>query len=590
MLMRFRDLLARRKCGCPPKRCNKTLLPSLFVFTLGVMAVTEHASAQTTPDAGALLRQNQRDMNPSQAPSLVHPLHKSVAPESAPTPGEDALSFIVDAFHFTGANLVSEEELNRVVKPWLHRELHFSDLEQVSDAISDAYRQHGWFVRVVIPEQDIDHQIVTLQLLEAKFGTARVMGNAEHTRFRSQALVDIVTVRQHTGDYIDLNSLERASNLLNDFPGVTAGLSLAPGKSTGLTDIIITAEDKPLLSGFLQADNDGSRSTGTNRVNGSLSIDNLRGSGDQIGINTISTRGSEYGSLRYSTPLFSDGLQLGAQWSTMTYRLIGDFSSLNASGKAQTAGVFLSYPFLKSANRSATWNVAFDHKVYNNIANQQTISDKRVHELTLGLSTVFSAIDGGYVLLNSNVYLGRLDLSGDKANEAADVTGPHTQGSFGKVGGNIVYLQPLPHNMNVSLSANTQLALKNLDSSEKLSIGGKQGVTAYPSLEGAADTGYVLVAEFSKEWRPGLQTSFAYDYASVFINQHANYPGASVPNHYSLSGIAAGVNLNKARRYQFSANIGRKLGSNPAANPNTGADSDGTTGHTRYWLSGSLYF
>ena len=144
--------------------------------------------------------------------------------------------------------------------------------------------------------------------------------------------------------------------------------------------------------------------------------------------------------------------------------------------------------------------------------------------------------------------------------------------------------------MSLSLSSNMQLAMKNLDSSEKLSIGGKQGVTAYPSLEGAADTGYVLVAEFSKEWRPGLQTSFAYDYASVFINQHANYPGASAPNHYSLSGIAAGVNLNKARRYQFSANIGRKLGSNPAANPNTGADSDGTTGHTRYWLSGSLYF
>jgi len=328
----------------------------------------------------------------------------------------------------------------------------------------------------------------------------------------------------------------------------------------------------------------------SNRVNGALSIDNLRGSGDQIGINTISTLGSEYGSFRYSTPLFSDGLQLGAQWSTMTYRLIGDFSSLNASGKAQTAGVFLSYPFLKSANRSATWNVAFDRKDYNNIANQETISDKRVHELTLGLSTVFSAMDGGYVLVNGNVYLGRLDLSGDKVNETADITGPHTQGSFGKVGGNFVYLQPLPRDMSLSLSSNMQLAMKNLDSSEKLSIGGKQGVTAYPSLEGSADTGYVLVAELSKEWRPGLQTSFAYDYASVFINQHANYPGASAPNHYSLSGIAAGVNLNKARRYQFSANIGRKLGSNPAANPNTGADSDGTTGHTRYWLSGSLYF
>jgi hypothetical protein len=40
----------------------------------------------------------------------------------------------------------------------------------------------------------------------------------------------------------------------------------------------------------------------------------------------------------------------------------------------------------------------------------------------------------------------------------------------------------------------------------------------------------------------------------------------------------------------MSATWSRRLGHNPAANPNTGADSDGTRTLNRLWLSASLNF
>jgi hemolysin activation/secretion protein len=53
-------------------------------------------------------------------------------------------------------------------------------------------------------------------------------------------------------------------------------------------------------------------------------------------------------------------------------------------------------------------------------------------------------------------------------------------------------IQRVNEKLNLQLLANAQFADKNLDSSEKLSLGGATGVRAYPSGEASGDEGRKL--------------------------------------------------------------------------------------------------
>ena len=584
------NLKLRESFSKRPFQVRSILLSSLVSVDLGVLILCNSAMAQSVPDAGALMHQNQRDTNPAPAPVVVRPIELSPSVMSSQKLADDTIKFVIESFQFSGGTLVSEAELQDVTKTWLHREIHFHDLELAVDAITDAYRAHGWFVRVVIPEQDINNGVVRFSLIEAKLGNVRVITNGEKQRLQTQALSDIVTARQKPGEFLSINNLDRASNLLGEVPGVVTSLSLAPGKTSGVTDVVVTAADKPLLAGLLQADNEGSRSTGINRVNTSVSIDNPRGIGDQIAINTISSLGSEYGRISYTVPVYSDGLHIGVDFSDMKYHLVGAFDALNAKGTAQTLGVFGSYPILRSGNRSLSVTWALEQRAYQNYASGQQTSDKSARELTVGVSSSISAADGSFTVLGANAYLGRLDLSNNLANEIADLEGPHTEGTYAKVSFNVARLQRLPEKFSLWLSTTGQVALKNLDSSQKFSLGGVEGVSAYPNLEASGDDGILFTAELRKALTPKLQALISYNYGAIIVNNNANYAGALALNKYSLSGVGMGLNWIEAGKYSLKANVSRKLGTNPAANIFTGADSDGSIGHTRYWLSASVYF
>ena len=580
----------RQKLLKKPDQFRFILLSTIVSAEICGLLLSQTAVAQSIPDAGALLRQNQRDTVVVPPPVTVRPIGSSVAPMSPQKIADDSLKFVVESFNFSGATLVPENELQEAIKSWLHREIHFSDLELASDALTETYRAHGWFVRVVIPEQDIDNGIVTFNFLEAKLGNVRVVTNGEHPRLQQQTLVNIVTARQKTGDYLNVGNLDRASNLLGEVPGVVTSLSLAPGKSIAVTDVVVSAEDKPLFSGVLQVDNQGARSTGINRLNASFNIDNPRGIGDQVAANTISTLGSEYGRISYTVPLFSDGMHIGTEFSDMKYHLIGSYAPLKANGTAQILGVFGTYPVVRLNDRSLSIVWTLEHKAYENYASDQQISDKTARELTVGLSSSMSTADGSFILLSGNATLGQLDLSKNLANEIIDLHGPHTEGTYGKVNFNVARLQRLPAKFSLWLSATGQIALKNLDSSEKISLGGMDGVSAYPNLEASGDNGILFTAELRKGLTSQLQGMLFYNYGAVIVNHNPNYPGATALDHYSLSGIGLGLNWSDAGKYSIKASVSRKLGTNPAANPFTGADSDGSIGHTRYWLSASVYF
>ena len=111
-------------------------------------------------------------------------------------------------------------------------------------------------------------------------------------------------------------------------------------------------------------------------------------------------------------------------------------------------------------------------------------------------------------------------------------------------------------------SVSGRRASKNLDSAEKISLGGPFGVRAYPVGEAAGDDGYLATIELRYDVRqnmlPGsLSLSVFYDTGTVSINHD---PYAAGDNNRRLSGAGLGVTLTKPRNFEARLSYASKVG------------------------------
>lgn len=128
------------------------------------------AQAQTPPnykppvmDAGALARQV--DQSVMDGVSQRKRLATSALPPVLIM--TDATRVSVQRFEFHGNKLLTTEQLQLVAAPFAHRTLTQSDLQQLTHAVSEAYRQIGWLVQAYIPRQPLTEDVLILQVIES---------------------------------------------------------------------------------------------------------------------------------------------------------------------------------------------------------------------------------------------------------------------------------------------------------------------------------------------------------------------------------------------------------------------------------------
>ncbi len=562
------------------RRCLFRVIP-LFI------AVGQSSFAQTVPDAGAILRENERQPLQLPKPGL------QAVPQAPVAPATSDVRVTVRGFKLTGNTLIAESELQAVLAPWIGREVGFTELQQAVDAIAKAYRQRGWFARPQLPAQDVSSGIITINILEGKLGEVRIEDGGKKLRIDKSLVANTMTARQHPGDPLNLDNLERSSNILNDTPGVAVATILAAGKQPAETDAVVKVQDKPLLSGTAQLDNTGSRSTGEDKLSVSATLDNPSGLGDQVSASGNGSEGSLYLKLGYSRPFGNDGLRAGVSASMLKYKLIGaDFAALESKGDAQTYGLNASYPLLRSGKRNIAIAASFDRKEYHNEANGVATSDKTIDVGLISLTG--DSLDGfgagGMTLWGANVSVGHVDLSANPANQMVDADGPQTTGDYTRLGLNLARLQRLSDKTTLWASVSGQLADQNLDSSEKMSLGGPSGVRAYPVLEGTGDEGWLATLEVRYNVTAQFQLSAFYDQGRIRRDHNGDYTGALQPQGATLKGYGLGASWSQAGKYTLRAALATRIGDNPLRTLATGKDQDGSYDRNRLWLNGVVYF
>jgi hemolysin activation/secretion protein len=564
-----------------------TLAPaSLLVWLGSPLAVMAQA---TPPDAGAIQRQTERSLERQNLPSL---LPRATAPQIAlPKPG--AVAVTVRSFQFAGNRLLGTERLQTAVAPWLMRPLDFAGLRQAAEAVAAAYRDEGWIASASLRRQEIADGNVTIDIVEARFGGARIEGRSAQ-RVKAERLLAMVYATQATGAPLSARAIDRVLLLMDDLPGVSVEGNLVAGARDGETALALTLADEPRFGGDTALDNNGSRSVGIERISANLNWNSPTGSGDAVTLNLIHTRGSDYQRLSYSLPLGVRGLRLSAQASNIGYHVISvELAALGARGQAQTASLGLSWPIERSRLLNLNASLRQEVRRYDNEANGATSSRYRIDASNADLSgNVFDTLGGGGASSASlSLVAGRVDLSGSP-NQLADAQTARTAGPYAKLGLTLTRQQAITETLSLSIAAAWQRASKNLDSSEKIYLGGSAGVRAYPASEGGGALGHTLTLELRQRLGDRWMIAGFYDTGEVTGYRQASSPStgqplSDAPNRVALRGAGLSASWQARTGLDFKATLARRIGTNPNPSAN-GHDQDGSLQLNRLWVSASL--
>lgn len=540
--------------------------------------------AQTNPDAGSL----QQGIEREHGPSLPRMLNSKQRLEPAAMQPLTGTTLTVKAFQFSGNTLLSAEQLTPMLAGFLGRVLDFTELQQAAVVVAEAYRTAGWIVRVYLPQQEIRGGIVTLRIVEAVFGGARFDG-AKPGRIAPSRLIAGIEAGQAKGAPLSVGAIGRALLLADDLPGVAVSGSLAEGRYDNATDLVLTVTDEPWLNGEISADNNGERATGRERLSGNFNLNSPLKMGEQLSANLIHSRGINYGRIALTLPAGYAGWWVGANASTLNYRLIlPEFSALDAHGTSSKVGLGASYPLIRSRLENLYLGLNYDTKRFDNQSGSTTTTYYQIDAFSASLTgMLFDSFGGGGINSASlTLVQGKTDLDGSP-NQAADAATTQVAGNFTKLRYATSRHQKLTDVLSLYGSFSGQVASKNLDSAEKFYLGGSSSVRAYPSSEGDGANGQLASIELRARLPQNFTFSVFYDWGHVTVNRNNDFIGASPLNSY----IFQGAGLSAAWFASFGLNLkatwARRIGNNP--NPMaTGNDQDGSLIKNRLWLSASL--
>jgi hemolysin activation/secretion protein len=373
--------------------------------------------------------------------------------------------------------------------------------------------------------------------------------------------------------------VERQVLLINELAGGHASLDLQAGEQPGSTDIVLTQQPEPLISGRLDANNEGSPSTGSNRIGLSLNANSPFNLGERISANVLLTNTGNLTSynLRGELPVGGDGWRLSAAASRATYSLGGDFASLDASGSADSLRLGAAYPLIRSRASNLKLQIEADKsKLVDHYGASNTDLDKQSHGLTATLSGDWldDWLGGGSSRIDLALRSAQLDLGATAATFDAPPAGPDTAGSFNKVNVNAQRQQNVTKDLSLQFNLTWQFANKNLDSSEKLGLGGPTTLPGYANGEASGDSGTLVKLALRWQALPELALTAFADYGKL---QLAHDPLPTVTNNdkrMSDVGLSADWLISK----DFSVNAILAWAGNEAPNPADNA-------RPRFWIN-----
>lgn len=471
-------------------------------LALSTLPVSTFAAGPQAPNysIGDALHESQPPQPPVDKPVEMPVLPQ--AEEDAPFLLPDGKTVFVQDFRLEGAEALSAStsaQIGEALATYRGRDLSMKDIYDAATAVTNLLRNNGFLLaKVYVPRQSASDGQLLLKVVIGRYGSVTLdNGTVIHDFLLEGAIADSV----ESGKPVTKEDLERAMLITSDMPGSKMPkITISPGEQPGTSDFLFKTESANRLTGYLLADNFGSRYTGRNRLNAGLTVNSPFGLGDRLSLSGMNAEsaGLQNGRAAYSFPLGYDGLRLELAASRVTYKLGDIYRDLDATGTATTWGGTLSYPVIRTVDDTLTLSATAQTKRLQDQILEETIGNKRSHmgvfqaeNLTFGTLWGMKATTDA----QAGLTIGKLEFP-DSTEKAANIAGANTEGTFSHANLSLSGAVQMTDEWSFLATAKAQKAMmdKNLDASEQMSISGIDGVKSY--VEGmTGDNGYLLNIE-----------------------------------------------------------------------------------------------
>lgn len=561
-----------------PKLLTAVVLAGILSGSFAMASAAEAPS--TAPTAGSTMR----DIKDIQLNTSVQrkPEVKITEGESVSWPIDDSVKIKVNGFRLTGQDVLNQTEVDKILKDKVGKEMTFKELKEVAATLTKYLQNKDYMVaKVYLPAQRIGKGIVELTAVMGKYDQILVENDSKI----SNEQIKKQLIRLKPGNYIKRSEVERGVWLISDLAACDSKVTIAPGSKPGTSNVTFIVHKHKGPVGSVFADNYGNRYTGRNELGFNYNWLNPAKQGDILSITGLTTGGGKNnGDVTYYVPFAEDGNQFEVGYSRLHYILGNEYDSSDSYGTSDSVHAAWRYAIRRSSRNNQYVKLGLELSRLQDDKLGELYAEKQ--DTGMNLSFYGDEIDRkGYSSYDFTYKWGNLEIKNDIAT-TIDNAGPETSGGFHKLTTRLVRQQTLNPRSYVLLSLRGQLANKNLDSYEKMELGGAYGVRAYPQGEVSGDEGYLASAEYRYiipvKNRPDqtMQLAAFLDHGGVRINKDMYYNGSNVRH---LSGYGIGLLWGRTDDWLIRMSYSWKLGHEDyTSEPNSNSG--------RFLIQGVKYF
>lgn len=480
----------------------------------------------------------------------------------------------------------NNKDLQAVLNLWLDRPLTFTDLQNMTLAITRFYRNKGWVAaQAILSPQTVHDGIILIRVISGRLDKPEVNNQSRlNTQFVT-ALIKRNSCSKEVGFFgetkcssslAELSRLERTALILNEIPGIDASLTLKPGSQSGMTRIYADITPGQLAMGYIGVDNQGNDFSGHNRLLAGGSLNNLTGWGDQLRTDLILSSSTDVfsGLLDYSFPINSYGTRTAIHYSHLNYTLTGPFEVLDAHGYSDTWGIHLRHPWIRNSQARINANTGYYQARMRDSIIMLPKQKRNLDAGELGIDGGFSTLSRGLSHVNLLGTAGHLSLDDEFSQSINSLTG--ISGTFARFNYRIGHDQGIGPYFSFFNQFTGQMTSKNLDSSQKLLLGGPLAVRAYGIGDGAVDKGTLFTTELRTRWQPSFSKWVGVGHqitvAAFFDQGWGDYSRQPIEglsgNNINLSGFGAYIAFTRSADYSLNMIWAHRTGQKITSNQN----------------------
>jgi hemolysin activation/secretion protein len=410
-----------------------------------------------------------------------------------------------------GSRVFREWEFANVTQPYEDQELSLEELQQVADAVTRYYLDHGYMTsRVVLADQTIENGIVYLQAIEGNLEAIEIEGN-------KKVNPNYVRKRLMRAQRSPLNqeSLENSLRLLKSDPLFShVEASLREGQQSGSSILKVQVTEAKSFIGSISVDNYNAPSVGSLSLGLLVGTRNLSGQGDVLFAHRSQsfTGGTQQNHILYQRPINAMQGTLSLRFSPNQFKITQpDLEEFDITGRSDLLEVSIRQPIMRQPAEEIALSLSVVKRQGQTLVADYLASSQQSTLLRFGQDWVRRDYKGVWTA-NSQFNLGTTQSE----------TQAEPSKNFLTWTGQIQRLHFLGKNHAIAIGANWQFANRELPSSQQFSLGGAQSLRGYPHSFLTGDNGISafleqqFVLQRDQGGQPRLKVSSFLDIGTVW--------------------------------------------------------------------------